>query len=82
MTYQVKNRFQNLPFKSNLQRYTEVGAVQLLNPAVTHSLKGACFQPFAFGSIFYQVKNWFQFQAFAFEFQLAPLRRGVPDVRA
>jgi hypothetical protein len=23
MTYQVKNRFQSLPFKFNLQRYTE-----------------------------------------------------------
>jgi hypothetical protein len=23
MTYQVKNRFQNLPFKFNLQRYAE-----------------------------------------------------------
>ncbi len=24
MTYQVKNRFQNVPFKRNLQRYTVV----------------------------------------------------------
>jgi hypothetical protein len=52
----MKNRFQSLPFKFNLQRYaagvqecTKVLAVGELykssNPVLTHSLKGAWFQP-------------------------------------
>jgi hypothetical protein len=48
----VKNRFQSLPFKFNLQRYTAAGAMHeamadieaglpKLNQAVSHSSKGA-----------------------------------------
>jgi hypothetical protein len=47
MTYQVKNRFQNVPFKRNLQRYSAACAWWGCTSCIqfTHTMKGAWFQP-------------------------------------
>jgi hypothetical protein len=38
----VKNRFQNLPFKCNLQRYIEVDNVALVEQLIEHGTAARC----------------------------------------